>query len=275
MIIQFRLIITILLTTSFLSCIIVSKKGHGFNAKKKEPGKLKLENVKIRQSWGIAGKKVPILLAGIPKSTPEKYIINSLPPIGNQGKQLSGTAWASGYAAMSSYFHQRGKIYYICSPAFVYNLLNQNDTGIEILRALQLLKSTGCAEEKYMPYNHRSHTSKPGDDAIKNAINHRIMGYGRVDYTDVDQVRAHLLQNSVVIVILRITRSFLLLKGKAWATPEGFYVGRHSVAVIGYDNIKKEFIIQNSAGKKWGKNGYARIPYAWFVRMVGQAFVIW
>jgi C1A family cysteine protease len=39
------------------------------------------------------------------------------------------------------------------------------------------------------------------------------------------------------------------------------YIGGHAVCCIGYNDKKKHFIIRNSWGSDWGKNGYCFIPY--------------
>jgi len=43
-------------------------------------------------------------------------------------------------------------------------------------------------------------------------------------------------------------------------------MGAHAMVVIGYDNLKKVFIVRNSWGCKWGNNGHCEIPYCFFDR---------
>ena len=126
-----------------------------------------------------------------------------------------------------------------------------------------------------MPYVAEDYVRRPSNEAILDAENYMISGFGRVDFTDLRQVQAHLLQGSVVIVTMRVTENFLILKEAVWEQPRGAPRGRHTLALIGYDDGKKLFTLQNSAGFRWGDQGFVQIPYAWFLRMTDQAYVLW
>ena len=271
-------ILSVLMSLMISACITVDKYGRPVKVEettRKEPGKLKLSEVAIRPDWSKEESILPIVIAGLPREVPKSFMLKNLPPVGNQGVQPSGTAWAVGYTATTMLMLKSGIKHYRCSPAFIYNQLNTKNRGIETMPAVQLLKKTGCSDINTMPYNQYDYSTKPKTHALQNAERYKINGYGRVDFTDINQVRAHLLQGSVVITTLRVTKSFVTLQDKEWQTPEGFYMGRHTIAVVGYDHNKQVFILQNSAGPKWGKYGYAHIPYEWFIRLAGQAYVIW
>ncbi|MBL8021543.1 MAG: C1 family peptidase [Leptospirales bacterium] len=242
---------------------------------KDPPRVLQLEDFPIEPNYTAADKKVPILLAGKVDNPPKMYKLPGLPVAGNQGKQASGVAWAVGYLAAGYFFNTKeGMLTFTCSPAFLYNNLNNGkDEGIEVARALQFLKDTGCAEERTMPYNELDPHVRPGSDAFTSAAAHRIRGYARIDYRDLEQVRAHLLQGSAVIVSLKITDNFVELSKPVWV-PAGEFVAIHTVAVVGYDIITGEMILQNSAGPGWGKDGQARLSFSWFQRLTEKAFVL-
>jgi C1A family cysteine protease len=110
---------------------------------------------------------------------------------------------------------------------------------------------------------------------MENAKRHKASGFGRVDTADVDQVKAHLLQGSAVIVTMFITENFVNLDDRYWKQPAGRAVGKQTVVVVGYNDRDFTFQILNSAGPDWGHGGYAYIPYRWFVRLVTQGYVIW
>jgi C1A family cysteine protease len=42
-------------------------------------------------------------------------------------------------------------------------------------------------------------------------------------------------------------------------------VGGHCVVAVGYDSVKRVFIIRNSWGTKWGMKGYCTMPYEYLV----------
>lgn len=275
-----RIVVFVLLGALLFSgaCITVDKYGNPIESDEDRPDrKYTLAEMKPLPAWSDRDKKIPIALAGIPEYPPEKYVLDNLPPVGNQGRQASGTAWAVGYAATSYYFRTHRQMRkYRCSPAFLYNQLNTGeDRGIEIYDALKLLSTGGCPDIDLMPYAEKDYLRRPGPTAYLSAGNYVIKGFGRVDFTDINQVRAHLLQKKVIVATMRITLNFLDLDERLWENPAGPPVGRHTVAVIGYDHKRERVIIQNSAGEKWGEDGIAEVPYEWFIRLTGQAYVLW
>ena len=126
-----------------------------------------------------------------------------------------------------------------------------------------------------MPYSAVDHAYRPSSRARRDANNYRIHDFARVDYTDLDQVRSHLLQNKPVIITLMISENFIELEDAVWQQPEGQFRGRHSIALVGYDDKKRIFYFLNSVGSAWGQNGLAAIPYSWFIRLTKQAYVLW
>lgn len=236
-----------------------------------------LQSANIQPEWFEDEQDVPFLLAGLTEDAPDAYMLPAMIAAGDQGPQASGTAWAAGYTATSYLVRKKNNSgQYVCSPAFIYNELNEKQNrGIEIYEALILLKNTGCPDMRYMPYKPMDYSTAPDRTAYNSAAAHRIQGFGRVEFFDLNQVKAHLLQGRVVIVTLRITENFLTLDQYVWEAPSGERRGRHTIALIGYDDVRNQFIFQNSAGAAWGQYGRGAIPYVWFVRMAQKAYVLW
>ncbi len=274
--------------TFFLFIFIGSLKlnCNNYPFKKEMKKNWKLKNFPIQSAWNRDDKKIPFVLASIPKDVPTRFLLQNIPTPGNQGNQASGTAWALGYFAASYLYENKGtnidnstkskKKQYQCAPAFVYNRLNKGiDRGIEIVSGLELLKKEGCPEENYMPYNSADSAHRASGRAIQNARQYKINGFGRIDYTDLDQVRGHLLQNKPIIITLLISENFITLDEFVWKKPAGNSQGYHSVSLIGYDDKKRLFFFLNSVGSKWGNNGKAAIPYSWFFRLTKKAYILW
>lgn len=235
---------------------------------------LRPDDFQIQPNYTDEERAVPIMLAPLPDVVPQVFILSDLPPAGNQMRQASGVAFSTGYLATSYYHRRRGKPGYTCSPSFVYNSLNGGkDEGISVLDALDFLHARGCPTEQLMPFNEKDFFRKPGPDALQNADAFRVRGYSRIDFRDFDQVHAHLLQGSVLIVSMKITENFVDLREPLW-TPAGKFVAIHTVGVIGYDITRQEVLIQNSAGGTWGHFGTARMPWIWFQRLTEKAFVL-
>lgn len=243
---------------------------------KKERAVWTIGQFNINTSWNDQDRKYPLVFSSMPAQSPVKYILRPLPSVGNQGAQASGTAWT--VALASSYmFHVKRNIQgYYCSPSFLYNTLNQGqDAGIDLHKALNLFVGTGCPREQLMKYNPNDYTAQPSPEILKNAMNYKLAGFGRVDFSDINQVKGHLLQNSVVMTTMEVFENFLDLSTDVWKIPAGARIGRHSICVVGYDDQKKAFLIQNSAGTDWGQKGMAWIPYDWFIRLTVSAYVLW
>ncbi len=231
----------------------------------------------IETNWAKYDEDVPVVIAGVPEDLPRSYVIPGLLAPGDQGSQSSGAAWAAGYAAFShAQRHKRGQADYICSPAAIFNRLNRGrNQAISILASLRLLEKSGCPNEKYMPYREADYVYQPGRLAQEDALRYRVRGYGRVDYQDIDQMKAHLYQESVVILRLRISENFVHHRGSEWRVPAGQEVGSQTLVVVGYDDHRGVFILQNSLGGEWGEYGRTAIPYGWFVRLAEKAYILW
>jgi len=265
-----------------LSCVTVDEKGRPVyidepevKEEKKPPGPRDPSQFPVRASWTRDEQEIPLLLAGLPDSAPDRFTLPYLPPVGNQGRLPNGTAWAAGYTALSVLLKRQGHENYICSPSFPYNMLHKNKKGVPLLDVLLFIRDKGCPSLDVLPYSDSDLTSGMSRSVRENAARHKPAGFSRVDFTDLDQVRSHLLQGSVVIITMRVTENFLTLKEPLWKIPSGYFTGKHGLAVVGFDHKKRHFILQNSAGRSWGEGGYARIPYSWFLRLCERAYILW
>jgi hypothetical protein len=227
--------------------------------------------------WSDRELQTPLLLASPPERTPPVFLLPQIPEAGDQGRQANGAAWSAGYVAATYYQRSRkNRSGYVCSPAYVYNRLNQGENrGIEVIDALQLLQLTGCPDQKFMPYDPGDFVRQPTMEALQDAARHRIAGFARIDFLDPEQVKAHLLQGSVIIATLRVTSGFMTAKDPVWSGPVGQDWYLQSVAVVGYDDAQRYFLIQNSMGPAWARFGRIGVPYDWFVRLTERAYVLW
>lgn len=231
----------------------------------------KLEKISPLPDYDEEELKIPVLYSGLPIDPPDQYHLPNHPGPGDQGRQPAGTAWAISNAVTYLY---RNESPYRCSPAFIYNIINGNQNrGIELKEGLLLVQKVGCASFPLMPFNQNDHLTQPGPTAYKDAARHKIKGFARVEFTDFQQVRGMLLKGQPVIALMIVTENFLKHDEEIW-TPEGSPAGLHGVFVTGYNSSDMTITIQNSAGKKWGKDGSTAIPFPWFIRLTKKAYVI-
>ena len=137
-----------------LSLCFLNLACHWYSLEKEPDGNWRLNQFGVQPAWTEKDKEVPFVIASVSQNLPESYHLENLPPAGNQGAQASGTAWAIGYFA-ASYVHSQNnqnKEEYQCSPAFIYNSLNNGvDRGIELAEGLELLKSAAVQEKNLCP----------------------------------------------------------------------------------------------------------------------------
>ena len=202
---------------------------------------------------------------------------NFLPSVGNQGFQHSCVGWAIAYAC-KTYLEVRDQGWQpdlskrIFSPAFVYNQINRGiNRGSNIERALKLLISDGCATLSTMPYRVGNWTSQPSGSARREAGKFRCKSYYPVKSGTL--IRKALQQGHVVILSVRTDPVFCSglfqiytarekRRGEAEvARNRRKSYGYHAMCVVGYDDIRRAFLVMNSWSKGWGKEGYCWIAY--------------
>lgn len=254
-------------------CVTVDDEGNPLEEKKKQDY-WNLRKLPEGPFWSDEEKKVPFLVVGLPSDVPSEFLLEDLPEPGDQGRLAAGTAYAAGYLLMTMKERARGKSGYTCSPEFVYNSLNGGkNVGLEILDVMEFLKGVGCADRSH--FSARDPYIRPDPEAIAEASEHRIQGFARVDLSRPTHVMANLLQGRPVIVTLQVSENFLNLDEMEWKKPSGLPMGRHTVALIGFDRAEEIWIFQNSAGEDWGHNGRFSLHRQWFSRLATQGYVAW
>ena len=67
--------------------------------------------------------------------------------------------------------------------------------------------------------------------------------------------------NGPVVSVFKVFEDFMYYGSGVYRHSSGPYLGLHSVAVIGYDDDRRAWIIKNSWGKQWGEAGFGLIGY--------------
>ncbi|WP_261511782.1 C1 family peptidase [Chryseobacterium paludis] len=207
--------------------------------------------------------------ASVAALIPASYTIASS-AIGNQGGEGSCVGWATAYAATSSLEYNFKGISQARSPEYVYNQIkigSCND-GSYISDALNLIKNQGVCSITEMPYNDTNCSVQPSASQKNAASTHKFTSWATVDNTNIANVKTLLSMNLPIIIGIPVDQAFWNIgnTGWIWKKRSGRVDGGHAVCVIGYDDNKQAFKVQNSWGAGWGSNGYFWIDYSFFAK---------
>jgi hypothetical protein len=229
-----------------------------------------------------------------------------MPPIGDQGREGSCVAWALGYGIMSYEMKKRSGLGYyylgtknlntlqIGSPEYLFNRVNVNNTdcgdgsffvGTPARRgALDHLKYAGIAPLAVAPYSDRD-----GCGTVDNykepenplAAQNRIDQYALIPKAGLNERNLKQLLNDgyPILVGANLTNAFKEgRRGFVWSTGVGGVNGQHAyhaMVIMGYDDSKRAFKLQNSWGTNWGDDGYGWISYDHVKNAVFEAYVVY
>jgi len=224
---------------------------------------------------------------------PEKVSLQQhCPKVFNQGEQGSCVAWASAYSARTILEAQRtGKnpdeIAY--SPAFMYNLISIDHNtcqGSYIKYAMDNLTEIGAVGFDEFKYDPKDCNRKPNTELKNKARKNTIKGFQRLTIEDKGKtyemlaMKQNLAQGSPVIIGMMVGGSFMqAMEGKdVWFPKNNDYnqngFGGHAMTVVGYDDYKEggAFLLMNSWGENWGKNGFCWLRYSDFKEFNVEAY---
>ncbi|MCO4294530.1 C1 family peptidase [Solitalea sp. MAHUQ-68] len=202
------------------------------------------------------------------EDVPTSYFID-MPTPGDQGGESSCTSWATAYAATSSFEHNFDGMAYPAaqrSPAYVYNQVNSSSdcsAGTYFSDNLNVLKNQGVCSLTEMPYQDGLCNILPTSQQTQAASTHKITSWGTVNYKNITDVKTLVSSNVPVLIGFTVDDSFYNMgkSGWVWKKKSGRSYGGHAVAIMGYDDAKQAFKVQNSWGTGWGLNGYFWIDY--------------
>jgi hypothetical protein len=224
---------------------------------------------------------------------PEKVSLQQYCPKAlNQGEQGSCVAWAAAYSARTVIEAQRtGKnpdqIAY--SPAFMYNLISidrKTCQGSYLKLAMDNLMEIGAVGFNDFKYDPRDCNKKPSAELQQKARANTIKGFQRLTIEQKGKtyemlaMKQNLAQGSPVIIGMMVGGSFMqAMQGKeVWKPTNSDYnqrgFGGHAMTVVGYDDYKEggAFLIMNSWGADWGKNGFCWVRYSDFKEFNVEAY---
>lgn len=218
----------------------------------------------------MTGCPVRTLVSAMPEtSLPTSVDMTAqFPPIGDQGSFPSCVGWATAYA-MKTQQEQRERNWGVNSAAhqfsalYVYNQIQVPQGGAYTTSALNLLKGQGC--DVIAGFNPGNVATMPGSASRAAAASYKIASWNSVMLSP-RLIKTLLSQGRPIILGIKIKPDFdsLSAVNQIYDNSSGYSRGNHAICLIGYDDAKQAFKLQNSWGAGWGVGGYGWISYSLF-----------
>ena len=215
----------------------------------------------------------PFLALGVaPGATSLPAIVDHSPhtkPVGDQGATGSCVGWATSYG-LRRWLHwkETGKKLHF-SVRYVWMSSKEIDpwtpnvafdgAGTRIREAFKIMNKYGACRDKMWPFGDPLPTAQ--ESAImSDARKYRIGLYHALSTND--ERRLHLQKQGPFVIGVPVHTNWRSIGTDGIVpSPAGALLGGHAVLVVGYDDHKKLFKLQNSWGKDWGDKGFGYFPY--------------
>jgi len=192
-----------------------------------------------------------------------------LPPVGNQGKEGSCTAFAVAYGGISYYLNALHHLPYtttgaLRSPTFMYNTTKNNgdcNAGANLSNVLLNAIYKGVCSWAQMPYTENNCSQQPTAIQKQQALQGRIQNAYVAYYY---QVRQYIQAGYPVVMTFQTDDNFYLQTFRSpfiWQNIGGRAQGNHAVIIMGYDDNKRLFKVQNSWGTGVQDHGFFYLNY--------------
>ena len=131
---------------------------------------------------------------------------------------------------------------------------------VNIIDAANYLIKYGVPDEGCFPDPHRPYDFpfKSIDGWENRTV--KIKEWGWVKH-DQESIKKALIEHGPLAICVHLYQDFYYYHGGIYRHRWGKRAGGHVMALIGYDDYKKCWIVKNSWGKNWGEHGFVRIAY--------------
>jgi len=195
------------------------------------------------------------------------YILPEYTPISNQGS-LSSCAANSVCDALEilkgienkNNVHQLSRLFVYYNARLYIKKVNEDD-GCYIRDAFDSLTRLGVCRESVWNYNENKVFAQPSLLAYAEANDNKISEFYKITSNKLDNIEQAIRSNHPVTFGTGVSRDFInstyLSELPIFNFPNNF-VGRHAMIITGvkYINGKRYFLVRNSWGIGWGKDGH-------------------
>ena len=151
------------------------------------------------------------------------------------------------------------------------------DSGASLRDGIKTLRKQGACWEKTWPYLIERFTRKPSKKCYMEAKKHQIESYHRIN--SLPEMLTCLAEGYPFVFGFTVYESFqsqrVAKTGVAnMPKKKEKVLGGHAVMAVGYNRRQKKFIVRNSWGTKWGKEGYFTMPYEYLETLSADFWTI-
>ena len=204
-------------------------------------------------------------------SLPRNFSLREkMPPVINQGKLGSCTANAIANAILYCEMIEkidnkpRSRLFIYYNERMLENSVDV-DSGAQMRDGIKTINSQGVCSEDSWPYDISKFTIKPPDTCYTEAKTHKVIKYRKVNQT-VNDIKKALYRGFPIIfgfIVYDSIEKPTVTKSGIIPLPnsENKEIGGHAIICVGWDDVRRLFIIQNSWGIEWGDKGFGYISY--------------
>jgi C1A family cysteine protease len=225
------------------------------------------------------------MVYGVAAQLPSSVDLRSkCPPVENQ-KQLGSCTANALVGALEFLEVKDGVPFTNLSRLFVYynervieNTVS-SDSGAQLRDGIKTLAKQGVCPEKMWPYTISKFKNKPTQICYKNAAQHIILSYQRIQ--TLKDMKTCLAAGFPFVFGFTVYESFEsppVAKTGILPLPARHekVVGGHAVVAVGYNDADKTIVVRNSWGSSWGQKGYFTMPYDYITnsKLAGDMWTI-
>ena len=210
----------------------------------------------------------------IPQTLPTSIDLRFL--CGDIENQLNtGSCVANSSVSALEIILKRGNKFFNLSRLFqYYNLrepysnLKDKDVGAYTRDAFKFVNKLGICSENSWKFDVAKVNTKPDQDCYTEALNHVVTKYERIltDDNCLMNIKTVISKGYPVLFGASIGKSLYTIGKNVYKGVNNDVIGGHAMTIVGYDDSKQVFIVENSWGSSWGDKGYFYFDYSAFIK---------
>ena len=188
--------------------------------------------------------------------------------VGNGGTTQLETMWVR----MGQPFEQMSRLGLYWLARYLEDNV-ENDDGCYPRDMAKALVRFGCPKESLHPYDAKKFKVKPSDEAMRNALTHRVKTYYWP--RNAAEIKYALSLGYPVGVGIRVFSGFESpINGVvSMPGPDEDDAGLHWIVICGHNDATQYYDIVNSWGTSYGNGGFAKVPYE-YIRQYGSDYLV-